>query len=1567
MISDKNCVYNLTWFSSVYNADAYIVDFINDFLNQTNSNNIKLLLINICNSHTNPSLVNNYIKMITNTHTNITCIEFETDPGLYECWNYAITKIDTKYITNANLDDRHHADYSMIFTKYLEDNPECSVAISPCYSNTLYQSKYTNNNENIWFQKNKNDEILIQDMYDETHKHPMNYPHSCPVWRRELHDKFGFFDYTNNGKIADYKYWMKLLNNGCKIKVVSECPLYLYYYNKDSYGNSDSNKFPKVSIIHVCKNINDNLLNSMNSYIYNDCVDEIVIVYFNNQNTREFIIKNMDETYLPKFHFIEITNNINYIASYVNNIGLYFCKNEIILKIDNATIIDSGKFFNHYLKYDFNSYFISNAWNNTISTCQSIRDIFFTTKTQISKYGYYNHNILFDGWEDVDMKTRLGTKKVHIVIHDMYIKNEPNNNTELNNRVFEDDTNIIRFFGFELNNINSIYPLIFYNKCLLEIENKITAENTVLKLFTVEETVTNHSKIKVITDTIKMYDTNLNYLSEKKTSICKKIVFEKMCKDTGNQLVPNNINGTLFKYFVEKYNINIIEDKLVLFYILFFNTQPTKNNTLLKNTLVTVLNNETNIAASLEMLYCLKRNYENEYISNIDLLFYENPNYNSFLFDVILKLYMNVGTNCNSTNKIKIIINSNKLYTYNNIFDYCNKHICGNTVISNPYTIYDETLKHLIYLNDDDFISLTRYQKYDYSFKLIHLPKYNNKINIFSQSSLMFKSPLKYNITSSIPTETSCFDIILNGILSTSNYKCYNLYKSIKSVYIRNIAVSDDFFENKLNNHLLGMKLNILDDFKHKVNYNNFVNKKNFINGIDINKHAFMNDVTQDILQTNTITYVKEEMNGYNIYYYDNEWQVPVITEYQTFQLFYKNKNLPNNYFAFPFATMIDNVLIKNNSKLYDLLNTNVSINETSCFTVCQHIRFRQFLYLFKKIGITHIFTPHKQNDDYLFEAKYNIKIYPYILFSVQNNVLPIYSFNNTYLLNFIGQYDNSCYLTNIREQIFNIFGSYSDCYIKRQYMWHYNDIVYKNKEVTENIINDEFYKNLLETSVFTLCPSGSGPNSIRIYEAMSYGSIPIILSDKLVLPDLNIDYNEFCIIWEESKINELYSFLKEMDKHKIESMRKKCIEVYKLYFSNEKLNYCINYYYNNIINKNKIISINQYYKETKQLDYNLSYSNKRQSELDYCLLQNSKNMVIDEIHLLVEEIYDLSFIPIEYRSKNIQVNINKRLEYNDVFEYYNAQLSNQICILQNTDIYTDNSLKILNNINFELNVILSLNRYEINQEITDEPNISAYLLNGLEYNNKIGKKTNYLTEFQPSIWTQDVWIWKCKQINIPESNFCLGITGCDNHIAYLFKKNGYTVLNPSHLICIFHYDTLSITYTEFGLSKGNVSNRRENRIKCHNEYLFLENIKDIPDKYTRNIQSNYLNKQIITSTFEKTYQEIVLSSNQIISAPDQYFIYDFNKLCNIIIIDITGNSVDRNNNKLMYVSKFKIEYFINEEWVLKSQIYNGITNNASNFIKRIYLDVPIICNKIKIIPIKFVNSCILTCKFFTI
>ena len=75
---------------------------------------------------------------------------------------------------------------------------------------------------------------------------------------------------------------------------------------------------------------------------------------------------------------------------------------------------------------------------------------------------------------------------------------------------------------------------------------------------------------------------------------------------------------------------------------------------------------------------------------------------------------------------------------------------------------------------------------------------------------------------------------------------------------------------------------------------------------------------------------------------------------------------------------------------------------------------------------------------------------------------------------------------------------------------WHYEKIVYQKQIANADLAEDfqikydrdsEEYKSILSESTFSLCPSGSGPNSIRLWESLGALSIPVIFSDNLRLP----------------------------------------------------------------------------------------------------------------------------------------------------------------------------------------------------------------------------------------------------------------------------------------------------------------------------------------------------------------------------------------------------------------------------------------------------------------------------------
>jgi hypothetical protein len=286
----------------------------------------------------------------------------------------------------------------------------------------------------------------------------------------------------------------------------------------------------------------------------------------------------------------------------------------------------------------------------------------------------------------------------------------------------------------------------------------------------------------------------------------------------------------------------------------------------------------------------------------------------------------------------------------------------------------------------------------------------------------------------------------------------------------------------------------------------------------------------------------------YKMVYYDNSWQYPVITEYNIYKQLRSSTCLPFNYFAFPWANLID---YKNKSNMDMIINNYYAVNNCSYFTVIQHIHYKRLFKLFEKLKIKYVFASHYTSNDEILALDYNIKLFPFQLYAYVKKVDDS-KVERNYLTSFIGNYE-SYYLSDIRFKIFEIFQNYKDCYIKKREKWHYNYIVYGNDTKVDEIKTLE-YKNILSQSLFSLCPSGSGPNTIRLWESLSFGSIPVILADTYILPQIEgIDWSKCVIIWKENEIDKLYDYLLSIKKDKIQEMSSYCIDIYNKFFDDDK------------------------------------------------------------------------------------------------------------------------------------------------------------------------------------------------------------------------------------------------------------------------------------------------------------------------------------------------------------------------------------------------------------------------------
>jgi len=306
---------------------------------------------------------------------------------------------------------------------------------------------------------------------------------------------------------------------------------------------------------------------------------------------------------------------------------------------------------------------------------------------------------------------------------------------------------------------------------------------------------------------------------------------------------------------------------------------------------------------------------------------------------------------------------------------------------------------------------------------------------------------------------------------------------------------------------------------------------------------------------------------------YDRNWQFPAITEQHAFERLAEDLELRSHdgsvvYFAFPWATLIDNLLHnKKNPERTGFLRQKLMsfkprlAKASSVITTCQHIHMLRFQDLFKEMGITDIFWSHATQGQNALPQYPDIAVHPFPLYPVQakgfSDAPPL---PKRHLYSFVGAKANQYYLTQSRNIIIEDLSKTNTGFITGNDTWHYNKVVYdhqvrglvdKPDALVDNDASENFRK-ILRESVFSLCPSGTGPNSIRLWESIGLGSVPVILADTLALPGNPALWQQAAVFCKEDKesILELPKRLKAIhaDPEALQSMRHAMAQIWKLY-----------------------------------------------------------------------------------------------------------------------------------------------------------------------------------------------------------------------------------------------------------------------------------------------------------------------------------------------------------------------------------------------------------------------------------
>ena len=208
--------YKCSIFCSFYKGEKFIEGYIQDVLKQTIFNDIEFLFLD-CDS---PENEKEYILPLSKKYDNIIYHKLEKDPGLYQAWNVAIKLCSAPIIGNWNIDDRKSINSIEILLKRFDKKPNLDVVYGTTYVSRIANEKYEDNDYNLVYPCTPHSLINLLNN---------NSPHCMPLWKKSLHERFGYFD-ESYISAADGEFWLRCAFGGAKLEMINH-PIGLYYEN----------------------------------------------------------------------------------------------------------------------------------------------------------------------------------------------------------------------------------------------------------------------------------------------------------------------------------------------------------------------------------------------------------------------------------------------------------------------------------------------------------------------------------------------------------------------------------------------------------------------------------------------------------------------------------------------------------------------------------------------------------------------------------------------------------------------------------------------------------------------------------------------------------------------------------------------------------------------------------------------------------------------------------------------------------------------------------------------------------------------------------------------------------------------------------------------------------------------------------------------------------------------------------------------------------------------------------------------------------------------------------------
>lgn len=230
----------VSFVTSLFGGGTFLPGYLHNVALAAKEADGEVIIVDADDDDHDSRVVTGFMDQHPAARNRIDYIRLGSDPGLYECWRIAIERAKADLITNANIDDRRCPSHTARLVELLKSHPEyagtcgsiaCVTAEGTGDWFTLYDSQ-------LWFFGDGLTEIGLRDLYRVNERGEVvsrNVMHCMPVWRKSLHERYGYFDEKTYGTSADWAFWLKCAKAGEKF-LFDETAFGRYFLNPESHN-----------------------------------------------------------------------------------------------------------------------------------------------------------------------------------------------------------------------------------------------------------------------------------------------------------------------------------------------------------------------------------------------------------------------------------------------------------------------------------------------------------------------------------------------------------------------------------------------------------------------------------------------------------------------------------------------------------------------------------------------------------------------------------------------------------------------------------------------------------------------------------------------------------------------------------------------------------------------------------------------------------------------------------------------------------------------------------------------------------------------------------------------------------------------------------------------------------------------------------------------------------------------------------------------------------------------------------------------------------------------------------